>query len=32
MAGHPDGTRDFDTIYEYTLESVKYLFGMGCRL
>lgn len=28
----PYGTRDFDTIYEYTLESVKYLFGMGCRL
>lgn len=28
----PYGTRDFDTIYEYTLESVKYLFGTGCRL
>jgi len=28
----PYGPRDFDTIYQYTLESVKYLFGMGCRL
>ena len=28
----PYGTRDFDTIYSYTLESVKYLFGQGCHL
>lgn len=28
----PYGSRDFDTIYEYTLECVKHLFGMGCRL
>ncbi|MCE2821777.1 MAG: hypothetical protein LW693_05035 [Saprospiraceae bacterium] len=28
----PYGPRDFDTIYQYTLESVKYLFGMGKRL
>lgn len=28
----PYGTRDFDTIYNYTLECVKYLFGQGCHL
>jgi len=28
----PYGTRDFETIYRYTLESVKYLFGQGCHL
>lgn len=28
----PYGTRSFKTIYEYTLESVKYLFDQGCPL
>lgn len=28
----PYGTRSFETIYQYTLESVKYLFGQGCHL
>ena len=28
----PYGTRSFETIYEYTLESVKYLFDQGCPL
>lgn len=28
----PYGPRDFDTIYQYTLESVQYLFGQGCQL
>ncbi|MFY0601366.1 MAG: glutamate racemase [Cyclobacteriaceae bacterium] len=28
----PYGTRSFDTIYQYTLESVKYMFGKGCHL
>ncbi|MCU0347161.1 MAG: glutamate racemase [Saprospiraceae bacterium] len=28
----PYGPRDFDTIYQYTLESVRYLFGQGCQL
>jgi glutamate racemase len=28
----PYGTRSFDTVYEYTLESVKWLFGQGCPL
>ncbi len=28
----PYGTRSFDTIYAYTLESVKYLFDQGCSL
>lgn len=28
----PYGTRSFRTIYEYTLECVKYLFDQGCHL
>ena len=28
----PYGSRSFDTVYEYTLECVKKLFDMGCRL
>jgi glutamate racemase len=28
----PYGTRSFDTVYEYTLESVKWLFQKGCPL
>ena len=28
----PYGTRSFDTVYEYTLEAVKYLFDQGCHL
>jgi len=28
----PYGTRSFETVYQYTLECVKYLFSMGCRL
>ena len=28
----PYGTRDFATIYQYTLESVRYLFAQGCPL
>lgn len=28
----PYGTRSFETVYEYTLESVKQLFSMGCEL
>jgi glutamate racemase len=28
----PYGTRSFDTVYEYTLECVKYLFERGCPL
>lgn len=28
----PYGTRSFETIYEYTLECVRYLFGQGCPL
>jgi glutamate racemase len=28
----PYGTRSYETVYQYTLECVKYLFGMGCRL
>ncbi len=31
-ARSPYGPRDFDTIYEYTLECVKYLFRQGCPL
>ncbi len=31
-ARSPYGPRDFDTIYHYTLECVKYLFGQGCPL
>jgi len=28
----PYGTRSFDVVYRFTLESVKYLFQQGCRL
>lgn len=28
----PYGTRSFDIVYEYTLQSVKYLFDQGCQL
>lgn len=28
----PYGPRDFETIYQYTLESVRHLFDMGCQL
>ena len=28
----PYGTRSFDIVYRFTLESVKYLFSRGCRL
>lgn len=28
----PYGTRSFDTIYQYTLECVKYLFAQNCQL
>lgn len=28
----PYGTRSYQTVYEYTLEGVKYLFNHGCHL
>jgi glutamate racemase len=28
----PYGSRSFETVYQYTLECVKYLFSKGCRL
>jgi glutamate racemase len=28
----PYGTRSFKVVYEYTLQSVKYLFAQGCPL
>lgn len=28
----PYGTKDFNTVYEYTLQAVRKLFGMGCPL
>jgi glutamate racemase len=28
----PYGPRSFETIYDYTLECVRHLFDMGCRL
>lgn len=28
----PYGTRAFETVYQYTLEGVKYLFQKGCHL
>lgn len=31
-ARSPYGIRSFDTIYEYTLEAVKYLFSQDCQL
>jgi glutamate racemase len=31
-ARSPYGTRSFDVVYQFTLESVKKLFSMGCHL
>ncbi|HRI23586.1 MAG TPA: glutamate racemase [Ferruginibacter sp.] len=31
-ARSPYGTRSFETVYEYTLECVKWLFEQGCSL
>jgi glutamate racemase len=31
-ARSPYGTRSFETVYEYTLECVKWLFSQGCPL
>jgi glutamate racemase len=28
----PYGTKDFDTVYEYTLQAVKWFFAQGCPL
>lgn len=28
----PYGTRDFETVYEYTLQCVKWFFAQGCPL
>lgn len=28
----PYGTKDFDTVYQYTLEAVQWLFDQGCPL
>ncbi len=28
----PYGSRSFETVYEYTLQSVNYLFNQGCHL
>jgi glutamate racemase len=28
----PYGTKDFDTVYKYTLEAVRWLFEQGCPL
>lgn len=28
----PYGTRSFETVYQFTLESVRYLFDAGCQL
>lgn len=28
----PYGSRSYETVYEYTLQCVKYLFGQGCHL
>ena len=28
----PYGTRSFEVVYEYTLQSVRYLFGQNCHL
>ena len=28
----PYGTKDFDTIYHYTLQCVQWLFSRGCHL
>ncbi len=31
-ARSPYGPRSFETVYQYTLQCVRYLFGRGCRL
>jgi glutamate racemase len=31
-ARNPYGTRSFEAVYQFTLESVKRLFSMGCQL
>lgn len=31
-ARSPYGSRSFETVYQYTLQSVKQLFDMGCEL
>lgn len=31
-ARSPYGTRSFETVYEYTLQSVQWLFNQGCPL
>ncbi|HNH22696.1 MAG TPA: glutamate racemase, partial [Ferruginibacter sp.] len=31
-ARSPYGPRSFETVYEYTLQSVKWLFSQGCNL
>jgi len=31
-ARSPYGTRSFETVYEYTLQSVKWFFNQGCPL
>ena len=31
-ANAPYGTKDFDTVYSYTLDAVKWLFQQGCPL
>lgn len=31
-ARSPYGSRSFETVYQYTLQSVKQLFNMGCEL
>ena len=31
-ARNPYGTRSFETVYNYTRESVKWLFSRGCRV
>jgi glutamate racemase len=31
-ARSPYGSRSFETVYEYTLEAVRWLFGQGCPL
>ena len=31
-ANAPYGTKDFDTVYRYTLDAVKWLFKQGCPL
>lgn len=31
-ARSPYGTRSFETVYEYTLQCVKWFFGQGCPL